>query len=163
MFAFTLSFLVYWLAFFEPFFVYWLAFFVVCYITTEMFADQLYDEVPKFIGFRVAAGSLILALLAAWLHPSFETLFTANLAWTALQAIAWVAVYILLFQFHPWHGLAIGLITMLLIPGVATMGVDNLMTPTPVVAPIHAKGAPPVRKSLNPTEPPPKPPEPAKK
>ena len=144
-----------------PLLVYWLAFFVTCYFVNETFQDQFYDEIPKYLGYRVAVGSLLLALLATWLHPSFDTLFTANIAWTLLQALAWVAVFILIFQFHPWHGVAIGLFCMLLIPGLATLGVDNIMTPSKVVAPIESKGRPPVRKSLNPTGPLPKSPEPA--
>lgn len=146
-----------------PLLVYWLAFFVTCYFVNETFQDQLYDEIPKYLGYRVAVGSLILALLAAWFHPSFDTLFTSNIGWTVLQAMAWVAVFVLIFQFHPWHGVAIGLFTMLIIPGVTTLGVDNIMTPSKVVAPIETKGRPPVRKSLNPTEPTPKPTEPPKK
>jgi hypothetical protein len=142
--------------------IYWLAFFVTCYLTNEIFQDQLYDEMPKYMGYRVMAGSFLLALLAAVLHPSFETLFTSNLAWTALQALVWVGVFILVFQFHPWHGLAIGLVAVLLIPGLTTMGVDNALTPSKAEVPINAKGKLPPRKSLNPGTTAPAP-EPAKK
>src|SRR6185437_8090917 len=111
--------------------IYWLVLFVVCYTITEVAQDQLYDEVTPRVGLKVALASLILAALLAKLHPSFDTMFTSNIAWTVLQGIVWFAVFTLILQFHPWHALAIGVLTMLIVPGVATLGVDSLMKPTP--------------------------------
>ena len=51
--------------------------------------------------------------------------------WTVLQAIVWFGVFTLIFQFHPWHALGLGIATMLLVQGLATMGVNSILTPTP--------------------------------
>lgn len=144
-----------------PFLVYWLSFFVTCYALTELFQDQFYDEVTPQVGLKVTTASFLLAVLSTWLHPSFESLFTSSLAWMVLQALVWVGVFILILQFHPWHGLAIGLVAALLIPGLTTLGVDNIMAPTRSIARVNARGTLPVRKSLAPAEPP-KAAEPAK-
>ena len=90
-----------------PFLIYWLVFFVACYAACEVGQDFFYDEVTPNVGLRSVAGSLILAALATWLRPSFDTMFTANIAWTVLQAIVWFGVFIFIFEFHPWHALAL--------------------------------------------------------
>lgn len=137
-----------------PLLVYWLAFFVVCFALTEMFQDQLYDEVTPHVGLKVTGASFMLAVLATWVHPSFESLFTSGLSWTVLQAMAWVGAFILVLRFHPWHGLAIGLVASMLVPGLTTLGVDNVTAPSRTIAPINARGSLPVRKSLGPIAPP---------
>jgi hypothetical protein len=115
--------------------IYWLVLFVACFVVVEFGHDQLYDEPPSRAGLRVAAGSLVLALLLTWLKArdtpaSFDSMFTTNIAWTVLQGIVWFGVFTLIFEFHPWHALGLGLATMLLVSGLATMGVDSLMTRT---------------------------------
>lgn len=141
-------------AFLVPFLIYWLVLFVACYTVTEVGQDQFYDEVTKRVGLKVGAGSFILAALATWLRPSFETIFTANIAWTLLQAIVWFAVFMLIFEFHPWHALGLSLITMVLVTGLATMGVESLTKPSRTLAPVRSRPAnEPIRKSL--TAPPP--------
>jgi hypothetical protein len=114
-----------------PLLIYWLAMFVTCYTVVEVAQDQLYDEVTPRSGLKVLLGSFILAALLTWLHPSFETMFTNNIAWTVLQGIVWFAVFTLIFQFHPQHAAALGILTMLIVPGAATLGVDSIMKPTP--------------------------------
>jgi hypothetical protein len=132
-----------------PLLIYWLVLFVVCYIITEVAQDQLYDEVTPRVGMKVGGASFILAVLLTWLHPSFETMFTSNFAWTVLQGIVWFGVFTLILQFHPWHALTLGVLTMLIVPGVATLGVDSIMKPTPKVASIQSLEAKkPVRQSL---------------
>ena len=42
-----------------------------------------------------------------------------------LLAIVAFGVFALIFRFQPWHALPIGLITVLLISGTATMGVQS--------------------------------------
>lgn len=128
--------------------IYWLVFFVTCYIVVEMGQDMFYDEVTPHATIKVGLGSLILALLATWVHPSFDTIFTSNIAWTMLQAIVWFAVFVLAFQFHPTHALVLSLITMVLVTGVATLGVDSLTKSTPTLAPVKPRGNEPVRRSL---------------
>ncbi len=137
-----------------PLLIYWLVLFVVCYIVIEVAQDQLYDEVTPRVGLKVALGSLILAVLLTWLHPSFDTMFTTNIAWTVLQGIVWFGVFTLIFQFHPWHALALGLCTMLIIPGVATLGVDSILKPTPQLAsPKSLEPRIPVRQGISPAAP----------
>ena len=53
---------------------------------------------------------------------SYDSMFTSNFAWTVLQGIVWFGVFTLIFQFHPWHALGLGLVTMVLVSGLATMG-----------------------------------------
>ncbi len=120
-------------AFLWPLLIYWMVVFIACYTIVEVAQDQLYDEVTPRVGLKVTVGSLLLALLMTWLRPSFDTMFTSDIAWTALQAIAWFAVFTLIFQFHPPHAAGLGLCAMLIIPGLATMGVDGMLTPKPAV------------------------------
>ena len=40
---------------------------------------------------------------------SFESMFTTNIVWTVLQGIVWFGVFILIYQFHPWHALGLGI------------------------------------------------------
>jgi hypothetical protein len=115
-----------------PLLIYWLVFFVACFVVVEVGHDQLYDEVTPHAGLKVAGGSLLIAILlttlrAKGLPASYETMFTTNIIWTLLQAIVWAGVFILIFQFHPWHGLGLGLATMMLVTGLATMGVESLL------------------------------------
>lgn len=141
--------------FLVPFLIYWLVLFVACYTVTEVGQDQFYDEVTRRVGLKVGAGSLILAALATWIRPSFETIFTANIAWTLLQAIVWFAVFMLIFEFHPWHALALSLITMVLVTGLATMGVDSLTKSRPTLPPVRSRPAnEPIRKTLTAPTPP---------
>jgi len=132
-----------------PFVIYFLVFFVACYATCEVFQDWFYDEVTPRVGLKVAVGSVILAGLATWLKPSFDTMFTSDFAWTALQAIAWFGVFVLALQFHPPHALALSLVLMVLVCGLATMGVESLTRPSRTVAPVRSRtNNQPIRKSL---------------
>jgi len=106
--------------------------FVLSYIAVEIGQDTLYDEVTPMSGLKVACGSFLLAAMLTYFHPTFDAMFTTSIAWTTLQAIVWCGVFILIYQFHPWHGLAIALPLMLITSGFATMGVDSILTPSPV-------------------------------
>lgn len=130
--------------------IYWLAMFVSSYIIIEVAQDQLYDEVTPWVGLKVLGGSLVMAIFLTWLHPSFETMFTANIAWTVLLGIVWFAVFTLIFRFHPTHAATIGLLSMLVIPALATLGVDSVMTKQPAVARTSGSQIPtkPVRASI---------------
>ena len=78
-------------------------------------------------------------------------MFTTNIIWTVLQAIVWFGVFTLIFQFHPWHALGLGIATMLLVQGLATMGVNSILTPTPAAASTARRGreqaGPPVARA----------------
>jgi hypothetical protein len=138
--------------------IYWLVVFVACFTVVEIGHDQLYDEVTPRAGLKVAGGSLLIALLLTWLKArntpaSFELMFTTNFIWTILQGIVWFAVFVLIFQFHPWHALGIGIATMFLVTGLATMGVESVLSksaPTPAKA-RSSFTSQPVRESLAPS------------
>jgi magnesium-transporting ATPase (P-type) len=141
-----------------PLLIYWLVLFVACFVVVELGQDQLYDEVTPRAGLKVAGGTLLIAALLTALRfkgfpASFESMFTANLAWTVLQGVVWFLVFMLIFQFHPWHALGLGIVTMLLVSGLATMGVDSLLTPAARTSGTARSFVPsdPVRQSLTPT------------
>jgi len=139
-----------------PFLIYWLVLFVACYTVLEVGQNQLYDEVTPRSGLKGGAGSCLLAALLTWLRPSFETMFTSDIAWTVLQVIVWSGVFVLIFQFQPAHGAALGTLTMLLISGLATMGVESLTRPTPALPPLKSlRTSGPVRAPVGPGAPPP--------
>jgi hypothetical protein len=137
--------------------IYWLVMFVACFVVVEVGHDQLYDEVTPHAGLKVAGGSLIIAVLLTVLKyynlpASYESMFTTNIAFTVLQGLVWFGVFTLIFQFHPWHALGLGLVTMLLVTGLATMGVDSVLSPsaaTPAAARATVSSQP-VRQSLAP-------------
>jgi hypothetical protein len=131
--------------------IYWLVMFVLSYIAVEVGQDQLYDEVTPMAGLKVTGGSLLLALMLTYFHPTFDSMFTANLAWTVLQALVWIGVFVFIYQFHPWHALAIALPMMLVASGFATMGVDSVTKPTPALRPVSKLNtSQPIRKSMAP-------------
>jgi hypothetical protein len=141
-----------------PLLIYWLVIFVACFVVVEVGHDQLYDQVTPRAGLKVASGSLLIALLLTWLKVrgepvSYESMFTTNFAWTVLQGIVWFGVFTLIFQFHPWHALGIGLITMVMVSGLATMGVESVLAkPAPNAAATRAVvPSQPVRQSLSPS------------
>jgi hypothetical protein len=139
-----------------PFLIYWLVLFVACYSIVEFAQDQFYDEVTPRAGLKVTLGSLVLAVFLTWLRTSYDTMFTSDFPWTVLQGIVWFAVFCLVFQFHPQHAASIGIVAMVLICGMATMGVESVTTPTPKGRAAGASPrAKPVRGSLGPVAQPP--------
>ena len=88
-----------------------------------------------------------------YFHPSFETMFTANVGMTVLQGIVWFAVFMFVLQFHPWHALGLGVLMMCLVAPLATMGVDSMLAPDDQVQRIRrgtSAATQPVRRSLSP-------------
>ncbi|MGC8640305.1 MAG: hypothetical protein ACP5XB_10565 [Isosphaeraceae bacterium] len=141
------------------FLIYWLVIFVGIYVVTEIGQDQLYDQVTPHVGLKVGGGSLLIALMLAAFYSkgaaaSFDAMFTTNIMWTILQAIVWFTVFTLILQFHPWHALGLGIATMLLVQGLATMGVSSMLNPAPsTVNRPAAAVSKPVRQSLAPPPP----------
>jgi hypothetical protein len=137
--------------------IYWLVMFVACFVVVEIGHDQLYDQATPHAGLKVAGGSLLIAILLTGLKhqgvpASYESMFTTSIAWTFLQGIVWFGVFTLIFQFHPWHALGLGLATMLLVTGLATMGVDSVLS-KPAAATATGRSTPssqPVRQSVAP-------------
>ena len=141
-----------------PFLIYWLVIFVACFVVVEVAQDQLYDEVTPHAGLKVTLGSLLIAMLLTALRyygfpASFESMFTSNIAWTLLQGVVWFGVFTLILQFHPWHALGLGIATMLMVSGLATMGVESILSRPAATSAAARPFAPtkPVRQSLAPT------------
>jgi hypothetical protein len=147
------------------FLIYWLVMFVASYIAVEVGQDQLYDEVTPMAGLKVAGGSFLLALLLTWIRPSFDTMFTTGIAWTLLQGIVWFGVFTFIYQFHPQHAVSIAIPLMLVSTGFATMGVESLTKPTPVLRPAQTlTKSKAIRRPIGPSAPPaPAPPAPTAK
>lgn len=108
------------------FVVYWLVLFVACYLVTEHGQANLYDEVTPYLWPKVAGGSLLLAAVLTRAHTSFDTMMTDGVGWTIGQAILWFLVFMLVLRFQPLHAAVLGVITMVLVVGLATMAVDSL-------------------------------------
>jgi hypothetical protein len=134
------------MAYVVPFLIYSLTAFVVSYILVEYGQKYLYDEVTHYVALKVAAGALIMGGMLTWFHPSFETMFTAKLHWTALLAIVWAVIFVLIFQFQPLHGALFALVAALLLPGLATIAVDGVMTHRPDPSTVPRTTAKPIRK-----------------
>lgn len=137
--------------------IYWLTVFVACFVVVEVGHDQLYDEITPHAGLKVSGGSLLIAMLLTWYKwrgtpASFDAMFTTSIIWTVFQGIVWVGVFMLVLRFHPWHALGLGLATMLLVPGLATMGVDGILSRPAATSAAAQPFAPkdPVRKALAP-------------
>ncbi len=108
-----------------PLLVHWLLIFVACYVVTEFAQNYLYDETTPRVGLKILGGSFLLALLLTWTRSSFDTMFTSEISFTVLQAIAWFAVFTLVFRFQPQHAAGISILVMILITGMATLAVDS--------------------------------------
>jgi hypothetical protein len=140
------------------FLVYWLILFVVCYIVSDYGQNFLYDETTPMLALKVAGGTFLMAILLAKFKPSFDTMFTANIHWTLLQAFIWVRIFLFVFRFHPKHAVALGLALFLVAPGLATIAVDSLMSNTPEGRrPAIVPPAKPLRKPAYPSPIPPVP------
>lgn len=108
------------------FVIYWLVLFVACYLVTEYGQANLYDEVVSYIWPRSIVASLILAAVLTRAHTSFDTILTDGIGWTIGQAVLWFLVFMLILRFQPLHAAVLGVITMVLVIGLATMAVDSL-------------------------------------
>ncbi|WZO96802.1 hypothetical protein EP7_003807 [Isosphaeraceae bacterium EP7] len=138
-------------SFLVAFALYWFMFFVASFFVIELAQRQFYDEVTPSAGLKVTAGSFIMAALAMWARPSYETMYTAELHWTALQAIVWFLIFVFIYQFHPLHALIVSLATLLLIPGAATIAAESLTRARPVDRRTQYREDPkPMRKSALP-------------
>jgi hypothetical protein len=132
-----------------PFLIYWLILFVLCYVIVEFAQNYLYDEKTPHAGWKVLGGSMILAAVLTWTRTSYDTMLTERLGVTVIQAIVWFAVFILVFRFQPVHGGAIGVVAMLLVAGLATMGVQSLSGSNEVATlPENPRVSKPLRRSI---------------
>ncbi len=122
--------------------------FVISFVLVEYGQRYLYDEVTPYVGLKVLGGAVVMGALLTWTKSSFDTMFTADLPYTALVAIIWAGIYILVFRFQPVHGAMFALAAVLLLPGLATIAVESVMRPSPNPATVTQGKAKPPRKSL---------------
>ena len=106
--------------------------FVGFYVVVE-FGQDHYDEVTPHVGLKVAGGSLLLAILLTALKyfgvpASLPDHLHHEHHLDLAAAIVCTGRFILVFRSHPWHGLGLGLATMILVSGLATMGVDSILS-----------------------------------
>jgi hypothetical protein len=130
------------------FLVYWLVVFVTSYIVVEFGQNYLYDETTPGMGLKVATGSLLLAAMLTWTRTSFDTMLTSDAGQTVLQAIAWFAVFTLVYRFQPLHGGVIGIVAMLIVAGLATLAADSLTSPSRAVVREVRPPSPPIRRPV---------------
>jgi hypothetical protein len=133
-----------------PLFLYWLFLFVALYIVAEYGQYYIFESALPYNAPRALVGSFLLALVLLWTRTSFDTMLTSGIGMTVIQGIAWFLVFTFILQFHPLHGAVLGVITMLLIPGVATMAVDSLRRPVGVDRPTITRPSKPLRTAIGP-------------
>jgi hypothetical protein len=138
-----------------PFILNWLVLFVACYIVTEYAQYYLYDEATPGVGWKSALAAAILAAVLTWTRTSYDTMLTSELGKTVIQAIVWFAVFTLVLRFHPWHALGLGVVTMLLIAGLATLAVDSFERTTDRRPVPERRPSQPFRQPLSPATGPP--------
>jgi hypothetical protein len=131
-----------------PLLIHWLVLFVSCYIITEYAQNYLYDEATPAIGLKVAGASLIFAILLFWTKTSFDTMVTVDFGKTVLQAIVWFVVFMFVLRFHPLHAFSIGVVSMLLLCGLATLASDSLLQPASRGTPRKIEQSKPVRQPV---------------
>lgn len=134
-----------------PFLIYWAFLFVACFVVVEYGQNYLYDETTPRVGLKVAVGSAILAGFLTWRRSSYDTMFTEDLGWTVIQAIVWFGVFTLIYQFQPWHGGAIGVVMLALVAGLATLGVESMLSSNrAAVLPENTRPNKPLRQPAGP-------------
>lgn len=126
-----------------PFLIYTLILYVVSYILVDYGQKYLYDETPPYVALKIGLGALLMAGILTWTKSSFETMFIDDIWKTALLAIVWVGVFILIFRFQPLHGAAFAMVAVLVVPGLATMVVQGALksrtaASRPTYAPVKA-------------------------
>jgi hypothetical protein len=122
--------------------------FVVSYILVEYGQRYLYDEVTPYVGLKVLGGAAVMGAVLTWTRSSFDTMFTADVPYTALMALLWAGVFILAYRFQPLHGALFALAAVLLLPGLATIAVEGTMKPSVNPATVSRGREKPIRRSL---------------
>ena len=122
--------------------------FVVSFILVEYGHKYLYDEVTPYVALKVLGGAVIMGALLTWTKSSFDTMFTADVPYTALMALVWAGIFILIYRFQPAHGAVFALVAVLLLPGLATIAVQSVTAPRVNPATVTPGKAKPPRKSL---------------
>jgi hypothetical protein len=113
------------MALLPAFLFYWLILFVACFAVVEYGQTYFYDEATPGSGWRVTLGSALLAVYLTWFRPEYHTMFTLYLGYSVILAIAGFAIFTLIYRFNPWHALPLGVVTVLLFSGMATMGIES--------------------------------------
>lgn len=130
-----------------PFLFNWLVLLAVCYAVVEFGQSYFYDETTPGAPLKVALGSAILAAILTWTRTSYDTMLTRDIGKTVVLAIAAFGVFTLIFRFQPWHGFAVGIASVLLVAGFATMGVDSFVNRNRPLSPTVTTPAKPLRRA----------------
>ncbi len=133
-----------------PFLMYWLILFVALYMVAEYGQYHIYESPLPYNGLKALGGGFILALVLLWTRTSFATMLTSGFGMTVLQGIVWFLVFTFVLRFHPMHGAVLGVLTMLVVPGLATMAVDSMSRPVLVDRPTISRPSTPLRTSVGP-------------
>jgi len=136
-----------------PFLFYWLVLFVACFAVVEYGQTYFYETTTPSAGLKVAVGSAILAGLLTWTRSTFDKMFTEDILYTVILLVAAFVVFTLIFRFHPQHAAAIGIVTMLLVSGLATMGVDSMMNRNRAATTELKPPSKPIRKGVGGAQP----------
>ena len=149
-----------------PFFFYWLILFAICYIAVEYGQTYFYDEATPSAALKVTLGSAILAIILTITRPSYDKMITSNILGTVVLGLAAFLVFTFIFRFHPWHGAALGIGSVLLFSGLATMALESFQNRNPQASMLTKYPSKPLRQKAGGPPPPPRvepPPEPEPK
>ena len=126
-----------------PFLFIWVILFAICFAIVEFGQNYLYDETTPSSFLKITLGSAILAAVLTWTRTSYDTMLTRDIGKTIVLAVVAFAVFTLVFRFQPWHGFGIGIVSVLLFAGIATMAVESFFN----------RNAPPPSIVRNPAKP----------
>lgn len=107
------------------FLINWLLLLVISYIVMEYGQYFLYDEVTPYVWAKALGGSFVLAIALTYKPISYLTMFGQDIGWTIGFGVLWFVVFTFVYQFHPPHGAAIGVIALLILAGMAEMAVSS--------------------------------------
>lgn len=133
-----------------PFLMYWLILFIALYMVAEYGQYHIFESALPYNGPKALLGGFILALILLWTRTSFDTMLTSGIGMTVLQGIAWFLVFTFVLRFPPKYGAVLGVLTMLVVPGLATMAVDSLSRPVLKDGPSLSRPSQPLRTSIGP-------------
>lgn len=133
-----------------PFLMYWLFLFIALYMVAEYGQYYIYESPLPYNGPKALGGGFILALVLMWSRTSFDTMLTSEIGTTVLQGIVWFLVFTFVLRFHPLHGAVLGVLIMLIVPGLASMAVDSLSRPVVTDRPTLSRPSKPLRTAIGP-------------
>ena len=139
-----------------PFVFYWLLLFAVCFIAVEYGQTYFYDEATPSAALKVTLGSAILAIILTVTRPSYDKMITSNIlersSWRSRRS--WCSHSC--FGSTPWHGAALGIGSILLLAGMATMALESFQNRNVQPSMITKYPSKPIRQKVGGPPPPPR-------